>query len=693
MTELRPSFLRRRAELRGGPGGQRVAAGVAFVVLCLAGMIALPYWTASLTAGVRGEIRSTLAPLQITTERLHREVLAMAAALRGHQLTGAGSFAQAFEEGEQGVRADFGRARGLAERAGGHFAAEVTAAEEVYELWVESARPVIAGSVPRPAPEEAQVQPGIGTPALEPFTRRMNRLTRILREREEELADRLARLQRTERQLVLVLGTLAAVVLAYLVHLAVSLLRARRDLADALERKDRFLATISHELRTPLTPILGWIELLREEQDPARRARGLEAIRRNVALEAQLVDDLLDLSRVVNQKLQLDFRRIDASAALRSAVDTVRHLADAKRIPLVVELPDGPLVIVADETRVVQVAWNLLSNAIKFSPPGAPVRLAASASGDGVVVVVEDGGEGILPHQLQHVFEPFEQPGVARHGRRGGLGIGLALARSLVELHGGWIRGESDGSGRGSRFTFHLPPAPPGAARAVEAPEADASPGGAGESVARGRRAAGAGDELRGPTGAGAEARSRDGADADVPRVAPFGPESTPARGLAAIAALRRAGGPPRGTPLRRVLLVEDSADTQEALRLLLQEWGYEVSTATELEGALREAARVRPEVVISDIALSHGDGLQLARELRRAEEVGGNARAMMVGVSGWASEADRGRALDAGFDEYLAKPVNLGALRRLLESAGPRRHGDAFTGTGRAAASGPAAR
>jgi signal transduction histidine kinase/ActR/RegA family two-component response regulator len=667
---------------------------VAFVVLCLAGMIALPYWTASLTAGVRGEIRTTLAPLQITTERLHREVLAMAAALRGHQLTGAGSFAQAFEDGEQGVRADFGRARGLAERAGGDLAAEVTAAEEVYELWVESARPVIAGSVPPPAPEEAQVQAGVVTPALEPFTRRMNRLTRVLREREEELADRLARLQRTERQLVLVLGTLAGVVLAYLVHLAVSLLRARRDLADALERKDRFLATISHELRTPLTPILGWIELLREERDPARRARGLEAIRRNVALEAQLVDDLLDLSRVVNQKLQLDFRRIDASAALRSAVDTVRHLADAKRIPLVVELPDEPLVIVADETRVVQVAWNLLSNAIKFSPPGAPVRLAASDSGDGVVVVVEDRGEGILPHQLQHVFEPFEQPGLARHGRRGGLGIGLALSRSLVELHGGWIRGESAGSGRGSRFTFHLPPAPPGAPRAIEAPGVEAAPGGpGGRAAAAVPGEAGAGGEPHEPVGAEAAARSRDGAHAEAPRGAPFGAESTPARGLAAIAALRRAGGHPGGTPLRRVLLVEDSADTQEALRLLLQEWGYEVSTATELEGALREAARVRPEVVISDIALSHGDGLQLARALRRAEEVGGSARAMMVGVSGWASEADRGRALDAGFDEYLAKPVDLGALRRLLESAGSRRHGGALAGTDRAAASGPAAR
>jgi signal transduction histidine kinase/ActR/RegA family two-component response regulator len=657
MSGPRPSFLRRRAELRAGPGGQRVAAGVAFVVLCLAGMIALPYWTASRTAAVRGQIRGTLTPLQITTERLHREVLAMATALRGYQLTGTGSFAEAFVESEGGVRADFGRARALARRAGGTaFLAEIAAAEDVYRLWVEAARPLLA-SAPSRADAAGGIEAGVITPALEPFTRRMNRLTRLLRERESALADRLAGLQRTERQLVLVLGILAGVVLAYLVHLAVSLLGARRALAEALERKDRFLATLSHELRTPLTPILGWIELLRHETDPARRARGLEAIRRNVELEAQLVGDLLDLSRVVNQKLQLDFRRTDAAAALRAAVDTVGHLADAKHIPLIVDLPPEPLVVLADETRLVQVAWNLLSNAIKFSPPGTPVRLAARRSGGGIEVVVEDRGEGILADQLPHVFKPFEQPGLARHGRRGGLGIGLALSRSLVEMHGGWIHGESDGPGRGSRFTVHLPLVPPAAS--VE-PRTDGA--------------------------ASAEAAASRAVDPNGPGAPRFESLSPPARGLAALAVLRRTGAhAAEAERRRRVLLVEDSADTQEALCLLLQEWGYEVSTAAEVDGALREAARERPDVVISDIALSRGDGLELARALRRAEAAAGASRALMVGVSGWASEADRGRALDAGFDAYLAKPVDLGALRRLVDEAGEPR--------GVAAAPGAAAR
>ncbi|MFN2432630.1 MAG: ATP-binding protein, partial [Gemmatimonadota bacterium] len=431
-------------------------------------------------------------------------------------------------------------------------------------------------------------------------------------------------------------------------------LRRERELEEANERKDRFVATLSHELRTPLTPILGWLELLRREQDPQTRARGLDAIERNVVLEAQLVEDLLDLSRVVNQKLELAFTRMHVGEAIAAAVDTVRHLADAKGVRLEVASPGVPLAIEADETRFIQVIWNLVSNAIKFTPPGGLVRVAARAHGERLVVSVDDEGEGIRPELLEHIFKPFEQD--LRQGQgRGGLGIGLALCRSLVELHGGSIAAESEGPGQGARFSFWLPLA--------GSPGVAAAPAGRGlrvraEALLPHRRDSGA---EAGPARAGAGSGSNGGAV----RSPPWTPRSSPGGGALA-------GEDGAGTR-RRLLLVEDNPDTLEAMRILLSAWGYGVTAASNVAQAREALSRGGQEVVISDIGMPHVDGMAFAREVRSREATeDGGRRLALVAISGYASQADRRGALEAGFDAYVTKPIDFVSLKAILDRLAP---------------------
>ncbi|HEY7462032.1 MAG TPA: ATP-binding protein [Gemmatimonadota bacterium] len=421
-------------------------------------------------------------------------------------------------------------------------------------------------------------------------------------------------------------------------------LSRERELADANERKDRFVATVSHELRTPLTPILGWIELLRDERDPRRVRQGLEAIRRNVQLEAQLVDDLLDLSRVVNQKLELDFQRVDVGEVIAAAVGTVQHLADAKGVRLDVRSPERPADVTADETRLIQVLWNLLSNAIKFTPSGGRVSLVAETPGDRLRVVVEDEGEGIPADFLSHVFKPFEQV-TRRHRRRGGLGIGLALAHSLVALHGGEILAESEGPGRGARFTFWIPrhrpgPATAGAIRRRPARRAAATGGGSGDGFSDwspGQSDLEEGDMMGEPSDGEQEAAAR--AAAERP-------------------------------PGRSVLVVEDNPDTLEAMRILLESWGCEVTAVDNAPAALAAARERRLDAVVSDIGMPEVDGLAFAAELRKLHTGQAGSRPLLIAITGFASKADRERALAAGFDAFLTKPIDFGSLRELLSRA-----------------------
>ena len=253
--------------------------------------------------------------------------------------------------------------------------------------------------------------------------------------------------------------------------------RVNRELTEANRMKDIFLATLSHELRTPLTPVLGWVNLLRgggAAADPSMLAQGLDAIERNARLQARLVDDLLDISRIVSGKLRIEWEPVDLCAVVGLATEPVRADASAREIQLAVEAPDAPLVVQGAPLRLQQVVWNLLSNAVKFTPRGGRVGVRAWREGGEARVEVSDTGVGIPSEFLPHVFDRFRQADGSTTRQYGGLGLGLAIVRALAELHGGWVVAESEGEGRGARFTFGLPCAV--AAEGDGAGEAEAAP-------------------------------------------------------------------------------------------------------------------------------------------------------------------------------------------------------------------------
>jgi len=236
--------------------------------------------------------------------------------------------------------------------------------------------------------------------------------------------------------------------------------RVNRELTEANRMKDIFLATLSHELRTPLTPVLGWVNLLRAggaAADPSMLAQGLDAIERNARLQARLVDDLLDISRIVSGKLRIEWEPVDLCAVVGLATEPVRAEAAARDIELAVESQHCPLVVQGAPLRLQQVVWNLLSNAVKFTPRGGRVGVRVWREGVESRVEVADTGVGIAPEFLPHVFDRFRQADGSTTRQYGGLGLGLAIVRALAELHGGWVVAESEGEGRGSRFTFGLP--------------------------------------------------------------------------------------------------------------------------------------------------------------------------------------------------------------------------------------------
>jgi PAS domain S-box-containing protein len=233
---------------------------------------------------------------------------------------------------------------------------------------------------------------------------------------------------------------------------------ARRQ-AEALNNaKDELIATVSHELRTPLNAILGWARMLQSgDLDEAGRARAVNAIVRNAAAQTRIVDDLLDLSRITTGRLRLDFERMDLNATIEAALETIRPAARAKDLTLVVTLDRTLEAIRGAPDRLQQVAWNLLMNSVKFTPPGGRVEIASRRRSDAVALVVTDTGQGIAADILPHVFEPFRQEDSSSTRAQGGLGLGLALVRRLVELHGGTVMAESEGKDRGATFTVTLP--------------------------------------------------------------------------------------------------------------------------------------------------------------------------------------------------------------------------------------------
>jgi len=371
--------------------------------------------------------------------------------------------------------------------------------------------------------------------------------------------------------------------------------------AEAANRtKDEFLATMSHELRTPMTAILGWAQLLRSrtlnEED---FARALEIVERNAQSQKKLIDDLLDISRIITGKLRLDVQPVDLASVVAAAVDALRPTAEAKAIRLqpLLDPQAGP--VSGDTDRLQQVVWNLLSNAVKFTPRGGRVQVRLERVNSHVEIIVSDSGRGISAEFLPHVFDRFRQADGTSTRKHGGLGLGLSIVRQLVELHGGTVGVESDGEGQGATFIVQLP-------LMVTRKQSNAAL-----------------SERRHPTAGG------DGLSFDCP---------PSLEGL-------------------RVLVVDDEADTLRLLRTVLERCGTEVTTAGSVAEALAAFAASKPDVLISDIGMPETDGYELIGKLRAAES-GSNARIPAIALTAYARVEDRVRALNAGFQVHVPKPI-----------------------------------
>jgi PAS domain S-box-containing protein len=385
---------------------------------------------------------------------------------------------------------------------------------------------------------------------------------------------------------------------------------ARAEAERASRLKDDFVAMVSHELRTPLNAILGWTQLMtRAGTDPAVVARGLDVIARNTRLQAQLISDLLDISRIVAGKLQLETRILDLRSIVSQAIETIAEEAQAKGVEIAQRLEDGASLVSGDASRLQQIVWNLLSNAIKFTPRGGRVRVRLEFTGSHARIEVADNGVGIRPDSLPHIFERFHQADRSITRRFGGLGLGLSIVKHLVELHGGDVQGASEGEGSGATFTVTLPVI-------RDLAEYD---------------------------------RRRDGTsglDINVP--------------LNAI----------------RLLVVEDEADTLEFLRRLLTAHGATVLTATNAAEGLALVRTERPDLLISDIGLPETDGYDLIQQIRR--EVSPGREIPAIALTAYARSEDRTRALRAGYQAHVAKPVEpselLAMIASFLELTGLRR-------------------
>jgi signal transduction histidine kinase/CheY-like chemotaxis protein len=374
--------------------------------------------------------------------------------------------------------------------------------------------------------------------------------------------------------------------------------RAARDEAERLSAlKDEFLATLSHELRTPLNAILGWSSMLqRGTKDEDTLRRGLETIERNARAQGQLIDDLLDMSRIISGTLRLDVQLLELDKIIEAALGTVHPAAVAKRIDLRVDVAKGMGQVLGDSGRLQQVMWNLLSNAVKFTPNGGMVQVMLSIDGQDAVIRVADSGIGIDPEFLPYVFDRFRQQDASITRKHGGLGLGLSIARQLVELHGGTIAVSSAGSHAGTTFTLRLPLAE---------------------------------------------------AEAQAPQPEP-------------VVADRAAGqGDLAGV---KVLLVDDADDTLDVLQQILQHSGATIMAASSAGTALALLEREQPDVIVSDIGMPDVDGFELMRRIRRRTAGAGGA-IPAIALTAFTRQDDRNKAIQAGFNDYLAKPVEPGSL------------------------------
>ena len=389
--------------------------------------------------------------------------------------------------------------------------------------------------------------------------------------------------------------------------------RARDEAQRANRLKDEFLATLSHELRTPLNAILGWVSLLRDNRvEAARVPKALEIVARNAQSQAQLISDVLDVSRVITGRLRLRLQPVVVSRLVRDAMDTVRPAADAKEIALELRVEGEPARMNGDAERLRQVFWNLLSNAVKFTPAGGRVQATVQRAGAQIRVMISDTGIGIPREFLPYAFERFRQADQSFTRPHGGLGLGLAIVKHLVETHGGEVTVSSDGVGRGTTFAIQLPIAGAQALAVAEPEEGEAAP-----------------------------------------------------RDAAAAAIMPALHG-------RTVLVVDDDATTRELLATLLTDRGAHVALADSAAAAIERLDTDVPAIIVADIGMPGQDGLSMMRAIRRRPAArGGDVPS--VALSAFARAEDRRAALAAGYDEYLTKPALpgdvLGALSRLLSA------------------------
>ncbi|MBI1759853.1 MAG: response regulator [Acidobacteria bacterium] len=391
--------------------------------------------------------------------------------------------------------------------------------------------------------------------------------------------------------------------------------KARQQAEAANQAKDGFLALVSHELRAPLNAILGWTSaLLNKAVDDEVRRRALETIERSARTQTQLIEDLLDMARAVSGKLRLEVRPVDLSDVINAALDVMRPAAEAKAIDLRVQLRAKDDIITGDPDRLQQVFWNLLSNAIKFTPNNGVVEIKLERADPHVQITVRDTGKGIVPEFLPYVFERFRQADSSNTRRHSGLGLGLALVKQLVELHGGTVQAESAGTGQGATFTVMLP------VRAVRA------------------QTAGTTQEMLALKGIKTDKRML----------------------LAGLT----------------ILVVDDEPDAREVVTAVLEHYGADVLSVNSAAEALDLLRKVkppeRPDVIVSDIAMPGEDGYALIRQVRALPAThGGSIPA--VALTAFGRSGDRVRALTAGFQMHVPKPVEAAELALVIANLARR--------------------
>jgi signal transduction histidine kinase/ActR/RegA family two-component response regulator len=379
---------------------------------------------------------------------------------------------------------------------------------------------------------------------------------------------------------------------------------AQKEAEQANRLKDEFLATASHELRTPLTAVVGWSRMLRTGKlDAENSARAVESIERNATLQTKLIDDLLDVSRIITGKLTLDRRPLEIAHVVSDAVNTVRPAADAKNIAIETSFDAEAEPVLGDANRLQQVLWNLLSNAVKFTPKNGRIEVALQRVNSEVQVSVGDSGEGISSEFLPYVFDRFSQGDGKSTRSHTGLGLGLAIVRQLVELHGGTVKAHSDGPGRGATFKLRLP------VLSIN--------------LVPGSKSALSDSTLTG-------ARVTDGLSI----------ECSP-----------RLGGV-------RVLVVDDDSDTRQMLKAVLSECHADVITAASVAEAIKEIEQRKPDVLVSDLGMPEHDGYELIKQVRKTESADNAARVPALALTAYAKAEDRVRALAGGYQVHLAKPV-----------------------------------